>query len=167
MELPITAFGLMAPTALNRGGGICLRRRKRHGQMSAAPQTVTAKPVRLAGKSMRRSVTLLRIFVGGDARHKSHPLYESIVLKARDMHLAGVTVLRGHLGYGHTSRLRAQKIFRLSQDLPVVIEIVDVPSKIEAFTPILDEIVTSGLVTIKQIEIVGSRRSLDPLARSK
>jgi hypothetical protein len=116
---------------------------------------------------MRRSATLLRIFVGGDARHRSHPLYESIVLKAREMHLAGVTVLRGHLGYSHTSRLHRQKIFRLSQDMPLVIEIVDVPSKIEAFMPILDEMMTSGLVTIKQIQIFGSRRSVDQTARSQ
>jgi uncharacterized protein len=135
--------------------------------MSATPQTVTSKSVRLAGKPTRRSVTLLRIFVGEDARHKSHPLYESIVLKARDMDLAGATVLRGHLGYGQTRRLHTQKILRLSQDLPIVIEIVDVTSKIEAFVPILDEMMTSGLVTIKQIEIVGSCRSLDRSARAQ
>ena len=78
---------------------------------------------------------LLRIFLGEDDKAGHLPLYEAIVLKARDMHLAGATVLRGPLGFGRSSRLHTTKILRLSQDLPLVIEIVDAEDKIEAFLP--------------------------------
>ena len=76
---------------------------------------------------------LLRILIGEDDHHKRLPLYEAIVLKARDMHLAGATVIRGFLGFGKSSHLHAEKILRLSMDLPMVIEIVDVPEKVNAF----------------------------------
>jgi PII-like signaling protein len=97
---------------------------------------------------------LLRIFVGEDDKNSRRPLYESIVLKAREIHLAGATVVRGTMGYGHSSRLHTAKILRLSEDLPVVIEIVDDEEKINAFLPVLDGLMTSGLVTIERVEVL-------------
>ena len=83
---------------------------------------------------------LLRVFIGESDRWHHSPLYEAIVLKARELHLAGATVLRGPMGYGKSSRLHTAKILRLSMDLPLVIEIVDAEEKIQAFLPVLDEI---------------------------
>ena len=100
-----------------------------------------------------REAILLRIFLGEDDRHGSRPLYEAIVMKARELHLAGATVLRGPMGYGHSSRLHTTKILRLSQDLPVVIEIIDDPDRIDAFLPVLDGMMTSGLVTLERAEV--------------
>jgi len=102
----------------------------------------------------QKQALLLRIFIGEDDRHDGHPLYEAIVLKAREMHLAGATVLRGPMGYGHSSRLHTAKILRLSEDLPLVIEIVDEEERINAFLPILDEIMTSGLVTLEKVQVL-------------
>ena len=100
-----------------------------------------------------REAVLLRIFLGEDDRHGNRPLYEAIVMKARELHLAGATVLRGPMGYGHSSRLHTAKILRLSQDLPVVIEIIDDPDRIDAFLPVLDDMMTSGLVTLERAEV--------------
>ena len=100
-----------------------------------------------------RQATLLRIFIGEMDRHGEHPLYEAIVLKAREEHLAGATVLRGPIGFGHSSRLHTAKILRLSEDLPIVIEIVDTPEKIEGFLPTLSNMMTGGLVTLEQVQI--------------
>lgn len=100
-----------------------------------------------------REAVLLRIFLGEDDRHGNRPLYEAIVMKARELHLAGATVLRGPMGYGHSSRLHTAKILRLSQDLPVVIEIIDDPDRIDAFLPVLDGMMTSGLVTLERAEV--------------
>lgn len=99
-----------------------------------------------------REALSLRILIGEDARYEGRPLYEAIVLKARERQLAGATVLRGPLGYGHASRLRSSRILRLSDDLPLVIEIVDAEEKIRAFLPLLDEMVPSGLVTLQKVE---------------
>ena len=82
------------------------------------------------------------------------PLYEAIVLKAREMHLGGATVLRGPMGFGHSSRLHTTKILRLSEDLPFVIEIVDSEEKINQFLPVLDEMMGSGLVTIEKVRVL-------------
>ena len=82
---------------------------------------------------LSRDAMLLRIFIGEDDKADHKPLYEAIVLKAREMHLAGATVLRGPLGFGHSSVLHTTKIVRLSQDLPIVIEIVDTEEKINGF----------------------------------
>jgi len=101
-----------------------------------------------------RDAVLLRIFTGEDDRHDHKPLYEAIVLKAREMHLAGATVLRGPLGYGHSSRLHTAKILRLSEDLPVVVEIVDGREKIDAFLPVLDSMMQSGLVTLEGVQVL-------------
>jgi len=97
---------------------------------------------------------LLRIFVGEDDRSEGRPLYEAIVLKARDAHLAGATVLRGPMGFGHNSRLHTTKILRLSEDLPLIIEIVDTEAKIKDFLPILDSMMTSGLVTLEKVQVL-------------
>ncbi|HET7715657.1 MAG TPA: DUF190 domain-containing protein [Bauldia sp.] len=101
-----------------------------------------------------QEASLLRIFIGEDDKAGNVPLYEAIVLKAREMRLAGATVLRGPMGFGDSSRLHTAKILRLSQDLPVVIEIVDSPDKIDAFLPELDRIMESGLVTIEKVRVV-------------
>ncbi|PSJ63027.1 DUF190 domain-containing protein [Pseudaminobacter soli (ex Li et al. 2025)] len=97
---------------------------------------------------------LLRIFIGEDDRADGRPLYEAIVLKAREMHLAGATVLRGGLGYGQSSRLHTAKILRLSEDLPLVVEIVDSEEKINAFLPVLETIMSSGLVTLEKVQVL-------------
>ena len=97
--------------------------------------------------------TLLRVFCGEDDRHGHTPLYEAIVLKAREMGLAGATMLRGTIGFGHSSHLHTTKILRLSQDLPIVIEIVDSREKIDAFLPVLDGMMGSGLVTLEKVQV--------------
>lgn len=100
------------------------------------------------------NAVLLRIFVGEDDRYDHQPLYEAIVMKARELHLAGATVLRGPMGFGHSSRLHTTKILRLSEDLPFVIEIVDSEDKINSFLPSLDTMMTSGLVTLEKVQVV-------------
>jgi PII-like signaling protein len=101
-----------------------------------------------------RDAVLLRIFIGEDDRHNHQPLYEAIVLKAREMHLAGATVLRGPMSFGHSSRLHTTKILRLSEDLPFVIEIVDSEDKINSFLPALDAMMGSGLVTLEKVQVL-------------
>ena len=101
-----------------------------------------------------RDATLVRIFIGENDRHEHQPLYEAIVLKAREQHLAGATVLRGPMGFGHSSRLHTAKILRLSEDLPIVVEIVDSKEKIEAFLPVLDAMMGSGLVTLERVQVL-------------
>lgn len=96
---------------------------------------------------------LLRIFVGESDHHDGRPLHEWIVLQARERGIAGATVLRGILGYGAHSRLHSAKILRLSEDLPIVIEIVDTRDKIEAFLPVIDEAIEEGLATIEKVRI--------------
>src|SRR3569833_1554896 len=101
-----------------------------------------------------RSATLLRIFVGETDRCGHQPLYEAIVQKAREIHLAGATVLRGPMGFGHSSRLRTAKVLRLSFDLPIVVEIVDTEEKINEFLPILDTMMASGLITLEKVQVL-------------
>src|ERR1051326_8089348 len=100
---------------------------------------------------------LLRVFIGESDRWHRQPLYEAIVLKARELGLAGATVLRGPMGFGANSRLHTAKILRLSADLPVVIEIVDTEEKINALLPCLDEMVLEGLVTIEDVKVLKYR----------
>jgi hypothetical protein len=97
---------------------------------------------------------LLRIFVGEADKHQSKPLYEQIVLKAREIGLAGATVTRGIMGYGAASRIHTSKVLRLSEDLPIVIEIVDTEAKIERLLPFLDDVVEEGLVTIEKARVL-------------
>ena len=101
-----------------------------------------------------RDAVLLRIFIGEADRQGGRPLYEAIVMKARELHLAGATVLRGPMGFGHSSRIHTAKILRLSEDLPFVIEIVDAEEKINAFIPVLDELMGSGLVTLEKVKVL-------------
>ena len=100
---------------------------------------------------------LLRIFVGESDRWHHQPLYEAIVLKARELGLAGATVLRGPMGYGANSHLHTAKILRLSMDLPIIIEIVDTEEKINLLLPALDEMVQEGLVTIEDVRVLKYR----------
>lgn len=100
---------------------------------------------------------LLRLFLGESDRWHGLPLYEAIVLKARELHLAGATVLRGPMGFGAKSRLHTAKILRLSEDLPIIIEIVDSKEKLDAFMPLLDEMLQDGLVTLEPIQIIKYR----------
>ena len=104
--------------------------------------------------TLPRDAMLLRIFIGEDDKFERRPLYDTIVLKAREMHLAGATVLRGAVGFGHSSHLHTTKILRLSQDLPLVIEIVDTQEKIDAFLPVLDAMMPSGLVTLEKVQVL-------------
>ena len=101
-----------------------------------------------------RDAVLLRVFFGEDERYGHLPLYEAIVLKARELHLAGATVLRGPMGFGHSSHIHTTKILRLSQDLPIVIEIVDSEDKIRSFLPVLDGMIGSGLVTLEKVQVL-------------
>src|SRR3954468_24201453 len=100
---------------------------------------------------------LLRIFIGESDRQEHRPLYEAVVLKAREAGLAGATVLRGPMGYGKSSRLHTAKILRLSMDLPLVIEIVDGEEKIQAFLPTLDSMMGGGLVTMEKVKVIEYR----------
>ncbi len=104
-----------------------------------------------------RDSILLRIFIGESDRAHHKPLYEAIVLKAREMHLAGATVLRGAMGFGKSSRMHTAKILRLSMDLPVVIEIVDSEEKINAFLPALEPMMSGGMVTLERVQVIDYR----------
>ena len=101
-----------------------------------------------------KQAVLLRIFIGEDDQFQGRPLYEAIVMRAREQHLAGATVLRGPMGFGKSSRLHTTKILRLSEDLPLVIEIVDSEENIEAFLPKLDAMMGSGLVTLEKVQVL-------------
>jgi PII-like signaling protein len=96
---------------------------------------------------------LLRVFIGESDKHDGRPLYEWLVLKAREVGLAGATVLRGVEGFGAHSRLHTARILRLSEDLPMVVEIVDSREKIEAFMPIVDGAIAEGLATIERVQV--------------
>jgi PII-like signaling protein len=96
---------------------------------------------------------LLRIYIGESDRHKGTPLYEWIVRRAREQGLAGATVLRGIEGFGAHSRIHTAKILRLSEDLPIIVEIIDSIERIEAFLPEIDEAITEGLVTLEKVQI--------------
>ena len=111
-----------------------------------------------------KDAVLLRIFIGESDRWEHKPLYEAIVLKAREMHLAGATVLRGPMGFGKTSHLHTAKILRLSMDLPLIIEIVDSEEKINTFLPVLDGMMGGGLVTLEKVKVVHYRAGSETAA---
>ena len=96
---------------------------------------------------------LLRIFIGEDDRQDGHPLYEWLVKQARERGLAGATVLRGIMGFGAHSRMHTAKILRLSEDLPIIVEIVDTKEKIEAFLPVIDHAIREGLATVEKVNV--------------
>ena len=106
--------------------------------------------------TLPRDAMLLRIFIGEDDKPKDNrrPLYQAIVLKARAAHLAGATVLRGPMGYGHSTRLHSAKILDVAERLPLVIEIVDTEEKIKAFLPTLDAMMAGGLVTLEKVQVL-------------
>ena len=104
---------------------------------------------------------LLRIFIGESDRFDGRPLYEAIVLKAREVGLAGATVLRSPMGFGATSRLHTAKILRLSDDLPMIIEIVDTEAKIDDFLPLLNPMMGGGLVTLEPVKVIHYRHGDD------
>src|SRR5262245_36292264 len=104
---------------------------------------------------------LLRVFVGESDKWSGKPRYEALVLKRRDMGLAGATMLRGLMGYGAASRVHTAKILRLSEDLPVIVEIVDSQEKIASFLPTIDEMVQEGLVTLEKAQAILYRHNAD------
>jgi PII-like signaling protein len=97
---------------------------------------------------------LLRIFIGESDRYHHRPLYEAIVLKDREMHMAGATVLRGPMGFGASSQIHTAKIIQLSMDLPLVIEIVDTEQKLDGFLPVLDGMMSGGLITLEKVRVI-------------
>ncbi|MBN2189705.1 MAG: DUF190 domain-containing protein [Candidatus Aureabacteria bacterium] len=102
---------------------------------------------------------LLRILIGESDKHNGKPLYEQIVLEARKLGLAGATVLRGIMGYGADSRMHAAKVLRLSEDLPIIIEIVDTEENLNKIIPFLDETVTEGLITMEKVKVIKYRHA--------
>lgn len=102
---------------------------------------------------------LLRIFIGESDKAAGRPLHEALVLLARQRGLAGATVLRGILGFGANSRIHTAKVLRLSEDLPLIVEIVDSQEKIEAFLPELDALIGEGLVTLEPVRVITYRHS--------
>jgi PII-like signaling protein len=109
-----------------------------------------------------QEAVLLRIFIGESARWRHQPLHEAIVLGAREAHLAGATVLRAGMGYGKSSRLHTTKIITLSGDLPLVVEIVDSEERINAFLPVLEEMMHSGLMTLERVRVICYRGAGTP-----
>jgi PII-like signaling protein len=101
-----------------------------------------------------KDAVLLRVFIGENDRYHDKPLYEVIVTTAREMHLAGATVLRGPMGFGKSSRLHSARIDRLSNDLPMVVEIVDSQAKVDEFLPVLDGLMGSGLITVEKVQVL-------------
>ena len=115
------------------------------------------------GSNQVLDAMLARIFLGeADRAPGGHPLYEAVVLKAREMHLAGATVLQGTMSFGANSRLHTTKVLRLSEDLPTIIEIVDSTEKIDAFIPFLDEVIQEGLVTRERANVIFYRHGSPP-----
>jgi len=104
---------------------------------------------------------LLRLFIGEPDTWHGKPLYQAIVETVREEGLAGATVIRGIEGFGADSRLHTSRIVRLSEDLPVVIDIVDTPERIDRVVPILDEMVGEGMLTLERVQIVSYRSSAD------
>lgn len=100
---------------------------------------------------------LLRVFIGESDQWQGRPLYEAIVLRARELHLAGATVLRGPMGFGAHSRVHTTKVLRLSEDLPIVIEIVDSQEKIDELLPYVDQMVKEGLITLEKVQVITYR----------
>jgi hypothetical protein len=104
--------------------------------------------------SVPREAVLLRLFLGEDDRAGDRPLYEALVFKARELGLAGATVLRGPMGFGHASRVHTAKILRLSGDLPMVVEIVDAEAKVRAFLDAVEPMLGSALVTLEKVTVL-------------
>ncbi len=112
--------------------------------------------------NLPRDSVRLKILLGESDRWQHHPLYEAIVLKAREMHLAGATAWRGEMGFGKSSHVHTTKILQLSFDLPVIIEIVDTEEKINAFLPVLDTMMQGGLVIMEKVRVIDYRAGKAP-----
>ena len=112
--------------------------------------------------TLPREGVLLRVFIGEADTYQGKPLYEQIVLRARALNLAGATVVRGVMGFGRASRIHTAKVLRLSEDLPVVVEIVDTEERINALLPFLDEAVEGGLVTLERAQVIAYRHPDGP-----
>lgn len=110
---------------------------------------------------------LLRIFIGESDRWQGKPLYEAVILKAREMGIAGATMLRGMMGYGAASRIHTAKILRLSVDLPIVVEIVDSAEKITTLLPTIEEMVQEGLVTLENVRVLQYRSGKEGRTRRR
>jgi PII-like signaling protein len=110
---------------------------------------------------IHRDAQLMRIFIGESDRWQGKPLYEAIIFKAREMGIAGATMLRGLMGFGAASRIHTAKILRLSEDLPIVIEIVDSHDKVAEFLPVVESMVQEGLITLETVKIIQYRASAD------
>jgi PII-like signaling protein len=106
----------------------------------------------------------LRIYIGESDRWHGKPLFEAIVMKARELHIAGATVLRGMMGFGANSHLHTAKVLVLSQDLPIVIEVVDSLEKINALMPYIDEMLQGGLVTLEEVQVIHYRPNVNGTA---
>jgi PII-like signaling protein len=107
--------------------------------------------------TLPREGLLLRVFIGEGDTYRGRPLYEQIVRKARELNLAGATVVRGVMGFGQASRIHTARVLRLSEDLPVVVEIVDTEEKVNGLLPFLDEAVRGGLVTLERVQVIAYR----------
>ena len=112
-----------------------------------------------ANMKLLSEAELLRIFIGESDRYEGKPLYEAIVRLARQRGMAGATVLRGLMGFGADSRMHTAKILRLSEDLPIVIEIVDKPEKIQEILPEIDKMIQEGMVTLEKIKVIAYRHN--------
>jgi uncharacterized protein len=104
-----------------------------------------------------RESSLLRIIIGESEKFEGRPAYESIVLKARELNMAGATVVRGIMGYGKTSRIHTAKVLEMSGDLPMIIEIVDTEDKLTNFIPVLEKMMKGGLVTLEKAKVIHYR----------
>jgi PII-like signaling protein len=113
------------------------------GESSSAPKT----------RDLPQECSLLRIFLGEADEYRHRPLYRAIVLRARELHLAGATVLRGPMAFGRSSHLHNANILRLSLDLPIIVEIVDETKKITAFLPELEKMTRGGLITMERAQV--------------
>jgi uncharacterized protein len=122
---------------------------------SASPAKKSVIPT---SRNLPEECSLLRIFLGEGDEYQHRPLYRAIVLKAREFHLAGATVLRGPMGFGRSSHLHNANIVRLSFDLPIIVEIVEETSKIEAFLPELEKMMQGGLITMERAQVFRYRR---------
>jgi PII-like signaling protein len=125
---------------------------------SISRESPREKPRIPKARDLPEECSLLRIFLGEGDEHQHRPLYRAIVLKAREFHLAGATVLRGPMGYGRSTHLHNANILRLSLDLPIIVEIVEETSKIEAFLPELEEMMPGGLITIERAQVFRYRQ---------
>ena len=145
-----------AHVALYRGGEADLKPRDVAPRCDVIATKDASTAWEVKTMKMPEEGVLLRIFIGESDREKGRdrPLYEAIVLRAREAHLAGATVLKGPMGFGRHSRMHTSKLLELSSDLPIVIEIVDAEEKVRAFMPVVDELVTEGLVTLEAVRII-------------